>query len=188
MERAAWLERRYGAAIESLPFDLHPEYPREGISIDELSRRYGRDIPASQARMFAEAGLPNAERDFVPNSHAALNVAELARERGVHQPVHERLMSAYWAEAKDIGDTEVLVGETEQFGLDPDEIRDVVAAGRYEDQIAASTAAVLEMGTGGVPAFVVDDRLLIPGAQPHELFTRVMEKLGYGGESVAKGH
>src|SRR5436305_5441278 len=112
MERAAWLERRFGAAIEWLPFDLHPEYPRDGIAMDALSRRYGRDIPASQARMFAEAGLPNAERDFIPNSHPALNVGELARERGVHEPVHGRLMSAYWAEAKDIGDADVLVTET----------------------------------------------------------------------------
>ena len=40
------------------------------------------------------------------------------------------------------------------------------------------------MGAGGVPAFVVDDRLLIPGAQPHELFERVMNKLGYEDASV----
>ena len=26
--------------------------------------------------------------------------------------------------------------------------------------------------------FVIDDRVMIPGAQPHELFERVMEKLG----------
>lgn len=29
LERAAWLERRYGAEVEWLPFDLHPEYPAE---------------------------------------------------------------------------------------------------------------------------------------------------------------
>ena len=134
--------------------------------------------------MFAEAGLPNAERDFVPNSHPALNVAELARERGVYDDVHMALMHAYWAEGQDIGDADVLAEIAEPFGLDPDEVRDVVASGRYEDQIAASTAAVLEAGAGGVPAFAVDDRLLIPGAQPHELFDRVLEKLGYEGEDV----
>ena len=31
MERAAWLERRFGASVEWLAFDLHPEYPPEGI-------------------------------------------------------------------------------------------------------------------------------------------------------------
>jgi predicted DsbA family dithiol-disulfide isomerase len=130
--------------------------------------------------MFEAAGLPNAERDFVPNSHPALNVAELARERGAHDELHPALMNAYWGEGRDIGDAEVLVQLGEPLGLDPDEIRDVVASGRYEDRIRASTAAVLEMGAGGVPAFVVDDRLLIPGAQPHDLFARVLEKLGYG--------
>jgi predicted DsbA family dithiol-disulfide isomerase len=38
----------------------------------------------------------------------------------------------------------------------------------------------MQMGAGGVPAFVVDDRVLIPGAQPHELFEKVMAKLSGG--------
>jgi predicted DsbA family dithiol-disulfide isomerase len=38
---------------------------------------------------------------------------------------------------------------------------------------------MLELGAGGVPAWVVDDRVLVPGAQPHELFERVMEQLGH---------
>jgi predicted DsbA family dithiol-disulfide isomerase len=134
--------------------------------------------------MFAEADLPNAVRDFVPNSHPALNVAELAREQGVHEGVHAALMNAYWAEGRDIGDIDVLAELAEPFGLDPDEAREAAEGGRYEDRIAASTAAVLEMGAGGVPAFVVDDRLLIPGAQPHELFERVLGKLGYEPDDV----
>jgi predicted DsbA family dithiol-disulfide isomerase len=38
------------------------------------------------------------------------------------------------------------------------------------------------MGAGGVPAFVIADRVLIPGAQPHSLFEKVMQKLEF--ESV----
>jgi predicted DsbA family dithiol-disulfide isomerase len=132
--------------------------------------------------MFAAAGLPNAERDFIPNSHPALNVSELARERGVHEPLHSRLMTAYWGEGRDIGDVEVLLEEAAAFGLEADEVREAATSGKYEDRIRASTAAVLELGAGGVPAFAVDDRVLIPGAQPHELFERVMSKLGHGGE------
>ena len=98
--------------------------------------------------------------------------------------IHAALMSAYWAEGRDVGDVDVLVELVEPLGLDPDQVRAVVEEGRYEDLIGASTTAVLEMGAGGVPAFVVDDRLLIPGAQPHELFDRVLQKLGY----VAGGH
>jgi predicted DsbA family dithiol-disulfide isomerase len=176
-ERAAWLEREYGAEIEWLPFDLHPEYPPEGIAIEDLERQYGRELRSGQARMFDEAGLPHTTRTRLPRSHAALNVAELARERGVHTELHKRLMTAFWAEDRDISDPEVLAEEASAFGLDRDEVRDVAKTLPYEDKIRASTTAVQEMGGGGVPAFVVADRVMIPGAQPHDLFEKVMERL-----------
>jgi predicted DsbA family dithiol-disulfide isomerase len=129
--------------------------------------------------MFDEAGLPHARRTRIPNSRAALNVAELARERGVHPQLHRRLMTAFWGKDRDISDPEVLAEEGAALGLDPDEVREVASTFPFQDRIQASTAAVMEMGAGGVPAFVVDDRVLIPGAQPHELFERVMDKLGH---------
>jgi predicted DsbA family dithiol-disulfide isomerase len=150
--------------------------------MDDLSRKYGHDVRVSQGQMFDAAGLPNTTRDFVPNSRKALNLAELARDRGRLEQLHPRLMSAYWAEGRDIGDEEVLLDEAALVGLDVDEARDAIATLRYQERIEQSTASVLEMGAGGVPAWVVDDRLLIPGAQPHELFERVMHKLGYEGE------
>jgi predicted DsbA family dithiol-disulfide isomerase len=128
--------------------------------------------------MFDAAGLPHAERTRIPNSRAALNVGELARERGVHSQLHNRLMTAFWGEDRDISDPDVLVEEGVGVGLDPDEVRDAATAHPFQDRVDASTAAVMEMGAGGVPAFVVDDRVLIPGAQPHEIFEKVMEKLG----------
>jgi predicted DsbA family dithiol-disulfide isomerase len=128
--------------------------------------------------MFDEAGLAHAERTRLPNSRAALNVAELARERGVHDEFHDRLMTAFWAEDRDISAPDVLAEEAAKFGLDPDEVRDVAKTHPYQDRIQASTQAVVEMGGNGVPAFVIADRVLIPGAQPHELFEKVMERLG----------
>jgi predicted DsbA family dithiol-disulfide isomerase len=147
--------------------------------MDELEARYGRDLRAGQARMFDDAGLPHAQRTRIPNSRAALNVAELARERGVHPQLHARLMTAFWGEDRDISEPAVLVEEGLAAGLDPDEVADAATTFPYQDRVAASTNGVLELGAGGVPAFVVDDRLLIPGAQPHELFEQVMEKLGH---------
>jgi predicted DsbA family dithiol-disulfide isomerase len=176
-ERADWLEREYGAEIEWLPFDLHPEYPPEGIAIEDLEAMYGRELRSGQAQMFDEAGLPHTTRTKLPNTRAALNVAELARERGVHTPLHKRLMTAFWAEDQDISDLEVLAAEAGAFGLDRPEVIEAATSFPYQDQIQASTEAVRDMGGNGVPAFVVADRVLIPGAQPHELFEKVMTKL-----------
>ena len=96
----------------------------------------------------------------------------------MHEPFHSRLMTAYWAEDQDISDPELLAREGAPFGLDRDEVVEAATTRPYEDSIQASTQAVLEMGGSGVPAFVVDDKLLIPGAQPHSLFEKVMERLG----------
>jgi predicted DsbA family dithiol-disulfide isomerase len=128
--------------------------------------------------MFDAVALPHASRTRVPNSRAALNVGELARERGVHGPFHDRLMTAFWAEDLDISDPLVLASEGAGFGLDRNEVVEAATTFPYQERVDASSAAMLEMGADGVPAWVIDDRMMIPGAQPHEVFERVMEKLG----------
>jgi predicted DsbA family dithiol-disulfide isomerase len=130
--------------------------------------------------MFASDGLPvSPDIPKVPNSKKALRLGELARERGVHAQLHPRLFDAFWARGLDLGDDEVLLDEARHAGLDAEEAREVLESDRYADVVAASTEAAVETGAGGVPAWVVDDRLLVPGAQPEDVFERVFEKLGY---------
>ena len=130
--------------------------------------------------MFEEAGLPVAEAlDKVPNSRKSLMLAELARDRGVHDALHPRLFDAYWSRGLDIGDEQVLVDEGLAVGLDRGEIAEALRDERYLERIESQTRAALELGAGGVPAWLVDERLLVPGAQPHDVFARVLERLGH---------
>ena len=60
----------------------------------------------------------------------------------------------------------------------------------YLERIEAQTTAATDLGAGGVPAWVIDQRVLVPGAQPHELFAQVLERLGHApadGASDADG-
>ena len=131
--------------------------------------------------MFAADGLP-VTRDIerVPNTQKALRLGELARERGRHAELHPRLFDAFWARGADIGDDDVLVAEAEAAGLDPGEAREAFTSEPYAAIVRGSTETALEAGAGGVPAWIVDDRLLIPGAQPEDVFERVLAKIGYG--------
>lgn len=130
--------------------------------------------------MFAQAGLPYAENlEKVPNSRRSLMLAELAREREVFDAVHQRLFDAYWARGRDIGDEQVLVEEGSAAGLDEGDIVDALRDGRYLEGIEEQTLAALELGAGGVPAWVIDQRVLVPGAQPHDVFAQVLERLGH---------
>jgi predicted DsbA family dithiol-disulfide isomerase len=130
--------------------------------------------------MFEQAGLPYSRSlDKVPNSRRSLMLAELARERGAFDVLHRRLFDAYWARARDIGDERVLVEEGIAVGLNQGEIVDALQDGTYLERIEAHTRAAIEIGAGGVPAWLIDQRLLVPGAQPHEVFSRVLERLGH---------
>jgi predicted DsbA family dithiol-disulfide isomerase len=130
--------------------------------------------------MFDQAGLPYAGKlEKIPNSRRALMLGELARERGVFAELHPRLFDAYWARGLDIGDERVLVGEGTAVGLDENEILETLRDERYLDQIEAFTRAAIDLGAGGVPAWLVDERFLVPGAQPHDVFEQVLERLGH---------
>jgi predicted DsbA family dithiol-disulfide isomerase len=180
LERAAWLERRFGARVEWRPFDLHPEYPPGGIPRAELERRYGSGIVERQRAMFEQAGLPFAGTlEKIPNSRLALALAEFAADRGVLDALHPRLFDAYWGRGRDIGDRDVLVEEASAVGLEAVEVMDALEEKQYADRVEAQTRAAIDLGAGGVPAWVIDRRLLVPGAQPHDVFEQVLERLGH---------
>ena len=127
---------------------------------------------------FAERGLVyNPHPGIVPNSRDALRLTELARDLGKHAELHDRLMDAYWAEAKDIGDHDVLRAEAAAAGLPADEVDQVLAGERYLDRVEASTREAYGVGANAVPAFVLDRRLLVLGAQPDETFEQAFAQL-----------
>jgi predicted DsbA family dithiol-disulfide isomerase len=86
-------------------------------------------------------------------------------------------MDAYWAEAKNIGDADVLREEAAAIGLPTDEVEDVLAGDRYRDRIESSTREAYSMGANAVPAFVLDRRLLVLGAQPDDVFEQAFVQL-----------
>lgn len=115
----------------------------------------------------------------MPRSLKALQLAELARAEGRHADIHPRLFSAYWTEGRDIGDVDVLVDIAQAAGLSAEKAREVLEADAYVDQVRASTAAAERAGVTGVPAWVIDRKVLVPGAQPHDIFDQVLTQLGY---------
>ena len=129
-------------------------------------------------RMFEASGLVyNPHPEVVPNTMQALQVTELARDRKLHRAVHDRLMDAYWTEARNIGDPEELKVLAAEAGLDAAEVDDVLAGDAYVERVRASTAEAQSVGITGIPAFALDGRLLILGAQPHEVFEQAYAQL-----------
>jgi predicted DsbA family dithiol-disulfide isomerase len=166
---------RFGAEITWLAFDLHPEYPPEGVSRSERQARRGAAMEDQMRARFEQQGLAYNPPDVVPNTRLAQQLTELARERGLGAQMHDRLMDAYWSERGNIGDADGLRALAAEVGIDDPEAAwdDPV----YLERVLASTAQAHTIGVTGVPAFVLDRRLLVLGAQPRELFEQAFEQL-----------
>jgi predicted DsbA family dithiol-disulfide isomerase len=172
--------REFDADVVWLPFDLHPEYPPEGIPLAELHRRYGIGVGEADPlrERFEASGLEYDRPDTVPNTRLALRLSELAREHGIHDRFHDRLMDAYWSEAVDIGDPDELRRLASEVGLAPDDVERVVANPyAYLDIVEGSTSQAHSIGVNGIPAFLLDRRLLVLGAQPLEVFRHAFAQL-----------
>lgn len=172
--------REFDADVEWLPFDLHPEYPPEGIPLVELHRRYGIGVGERDPlhARFAAAGLEYNRPEIVPNTRLALRLTELARERGLHERFHDRLMHAYWSEATNIGDADELRRLAADVGLDVVDVERVIADdSAYLETVEASTHEAQSVGINAIPAFVLDRRLIVLGAQPLAVFRDAFAQL-----------
>ena len=127
--------------------------------------------------MIETAGLAYNPPHAIPNSRKALEVSELARDAGLHEAVHDRLMHAYWSESRDIGEEEVLLDLVAEAGLDRGEAEAALAERRYAQRVDESTREAQMHGIHAIPAFVLGGRLLLLGAHPHEVFERALAQL-----------
>jgi predicted DsbA family dithiol-disulfide isomerase len=128
--------------------------------------------------MFERSGQDFTPAETIPNTRDALRLTELARDRGLHEPFHDRLMDAFWGEGRDLGDRAVLRVLAGEVGLDAAEVEDVLASDAYRDRVLASTSEAQSIGITGIPAFLLDGKLLVLGAHPRETFDRAFEQLG----------
>jgi predicted DsbA family dithiol-disulfide isomerase len=165
---AEWMQERFGASVEWLPFDLHPEYPPEGVPRNPERSEHTR-------RLFRDHGLTYNPPAHAPRSLGALRLTEHARAQDLHRPFHDRVMDAYWAEGQDIGDPEVLRTLAAEVGLEG--VEEVLASDAYADPVRRSTGQAQALGINGIPAFLLDRKLVVLGAQPREVFERAFAQL-----------
>jgi predicted DsbA family dithiol-disulfide isomerase len=174
------VRREFDAEVTWLPFDLHPEYPPEGIPLERLHRRYGIGVGERDPlrERFAAYGLEYNRPETVPNTNLALRMSELARERGLHDAFHDRLMDAYWSEATNVGDPKELRPLAAEVGLEAADVERVIAdPTAYLEAVEVSTREAQSIGINAIPACVLDSRLIVLGAQPIDVFRQAFAQL-----------
>ena len=165
-------------ASPGLPFDLHPEYPPQGIPRADLDARYGEGYDARTRELFAAEGLAYAPPpDVVSNTRLALELGEGARAEGLHRrlprPRHGCLLGR--------GHRSLAAARARGARARRRQSRGGHRAGARRPHLGAGAStrrprARRRVGATGVPAFVIDWRVLVVGAQPREVLAQAVEQ------------
>jgi predicted DsbA family dithiol-disulfide isomerase len=171
------LRREHGVKVKFVHFPLHPDTPAEGKSLEALFAGRGYDIPKMQAQMrarMAAEGLPYGERKMTYNSRLAQELAKWAETQPGGDAIHDALFRAYFVEAKNIGDPDVLIETAKSVGLDPVAAREVIETRSQKAAVDADWEKSRGYGVTGVPTFVVGNRGVV-GAQPYEALEELVK-------------
>ncbi len=168
------------------PFELNPTLGPEGAdTVQYLSAKYGigpeqiaRNRATIRERGAAE-GFTFGERPHVWNTFDAHRLLHWAGLQGPTQQhaLKRALLVAYHGQARNPGDAQVLVDVAGQAGLDTEAAREVIASGAYADEVHAAERHWQQLGISSVPSVVIDQRHLIQGGQPSEVFERTLKQL-----------
>ena len=112
---------------------------------------------------------------YTHNSLHSLQATEYAQQQGKFMEYHHAAYRAYWDDRADLGDPSVLADIGASVGLDAADLRRSVESGEHAQRVIGQYQEALGYGIRGIPTFVFDN-LLFTGAQPYEVFQRVMDK------------
>ncbi|SFQ54865.1 Predicted dithiol-disulfide isomerase, DsbA family [Roseivivax halotolerans] len=170
------------------PFQLNPDMPADGMDRRAyLEGKFGGKDGAVQAYMpvLQQAKDAGLEIDFegierTPNTLDAHRLIHWAGIEGRQTAAVSALFRAYFKEGRDIGDHDVLADIADQIELDASVIHRLLASEADREEIANRDAAAREMGLTSVPTFIVAGRHAVPGAQPPDLWKKVIEEIKSG--------
>jgi predicted DsbA family dithiol-disulfide isomerase len=174
--------------IHFQPFELNPQMAPEGENIVEhIGRKYGSTPEQSaQARAMikgraAEVGFEMRMTDESRiyntfDAHRLLHWAESQGE-GRQAALKAALFEAYFTKQLNPGDPEVLADAAAWAGLDRAEAVEVLADDLYAPEVRAAEELWRSRGINSVPAIIINDKYLISGGQPAEVFEGALRQV-----------
>ena len=122
-------------------------------------------------------GLPYGKRTHTYNSRLAQELGKWADTQEDGEALHDALYRAYFVDARNIGDAEVLTEVAQSVGLPGEEAKDVLSTRRFSAEVDADWNKSRAYGVTGVPTFVVDMQGVV-GAQPYAALEELATRAG----------
>jgi predicted DsbA family dithiol-disulfide isomerase len=174
------------AELHFQPFELNPQMGPEGQDIAEhIKEKYGAS-PEQQEQsreMIRQRGedvgftFDMSKRGRIYNTFDAHRLLHWAEEAGRQRDLKMALFEAYFTRGEDPSSHAVLLNVVEQVGLERDEAARILASDTYADEVREIEQVFQRSGVHSVPAIIVNQRHLISGGQPPEVFEQALRQI-----------
>jgi predicted DsbA family dithiol-disulfide isomerase len=183
------LERVAGtvdAELHFQPFELNPAMVPEGQDINEhLAQKYGASPEqAAQTREMIRARgadlgfrFEMAQRSRIYNTFDAHRLLHWAGIEGRQRELKHGLFTAYFTNGENPGSHAVLLRVAGEVGLDVAAAERVLQDGSYADEVREHEQFYQSQGIHSVPAVIINERHLISGGQPVEVFENALRQI-----------
>jgi predicted DsbA family dithiol-disulfide isomerase len=177
--------------IEWHPFQLNPDMPANGMGRRAyLEGKFGGKDAAvrAYAPVVESAKTAGVAIDFegmkrTPNTINAHRLIHWAGIEGRQTAAVSALFKAYFTDARDIGDAEVLADIADSIEMDAAVVTRLLGTDEDLAAIRDRDAHSRKMGINSVPTFIIANQHAVPGAQPPELWAQVIADLAAQSEA-----
>ncbi|MCA0456409.1 MAG: DsbA family oxidoreductase [Chloroflexi bacterium] len=142
---------------------------------EEYRKRIEDGQPQFNAMALERYGITINRGPFGIDSRPALIGAKFAEEQGAGKAYHDAMYRAYWEEARDIEQLDVMQDVAESVGLDREAFAAALETPAYLHQVIADITQAQGMGLQGVPAMIFAGKYLVSGAQPYDVLKQVVK-------------
>ena len=177
------------AELHFQPFELNPHMPVGGQDITEhLTQKYGStateqaDIRETIRQRGADLGFifRKEGRDRIYNTfdaHRLLHWAESEGHAGQQHALKKALLQAYFSNGQNPESHELLLQVVSDVGLDANRAKAILASDEFADAVREREQFYLNAGIHSVPAIIINNKHLISGGQPVEVFEKALRHI-----------
>lgn len=187
----------YDFKITLKPFELNPQAPASGEAKETyFLRNYGPDglekMADSNSRITAagkDVGL-NFNFDKLTKVHNTFNghrLIWLAGKYGVQEPVAEALYVKNFELGENVNDLDLLTQIGIDSGIPAGKLDGFFEGEEGKEEVKKMERDAQQAGVRGVPAFVLNKKYLLSGAQPVEAFLSAFEQIAPKLEEIKSG-
>lgn len=175
------------------PFELNPGMGAEGQDmLEHITEKYG-STPAQMEQSRETIRQRGAALGFtfemgkrgrIYNTFDAHRLLHWAETQGRQRALKEKLFEAYFTKGENPGAHDVLLRLAGEVGLDQDAAREVLESTAYADEVRQLEYYWQRAGIRSVPAIVINQRHLISGGQPPEVFEQALRQIAQQDEEL----